>query len=87
FWPNPERFDPERFLRGGDERPRHAFLPFGGGRRICIGAGFAQLEAVLVLATIAQSYVLDLVAGADLRPKAGVTLHPRGAVPMVATSR
>ena len=81
FWPNPEGFDPRRFL--ADEpahRPRYAFLPFGGGRRICVGAGLAQLEATLVLATLARSATLDLLPGTSLRARADVTLHPRGPV-------
>jgi cytochrome P450 len=88
FWSNPEGFDPERFLpqRSADRR-KYAFVPFGGGRRICVGAGFAQLEAALALATIAQTRVLDLVPGTSLRPKAGVTMHPRGPVPMAVSSR
>ena len=45
FWPNPEGFDPQRFLPdSASTRPRYAYLPFGGGRRICVGAGLVQLE-------------------------------------------
>ncbi|WP_051579775.1 cytochrome P450 [Pseudonocardia acaciae] len=88
FWPNPEGFDPARFLPGhtGD-RPRCSYLPFGGGRRICVGASFAQLEAALILATVASRYRLDLAPGARVRARAGVTLHPRGAIPMTVTAR
>lgn len=86
-WPNPEGFDPARFLPGGHDRPKHAYLPFGGGRRICVGAGFAQLEATLVLATVAGRYRLDLMPGAQVRPRAGVTLHPDGPVPVTVTAR
>jgi cytochrome P450 len=82
FWPNPEGFDPRRFLSAGD-RPRYAFIPFGGGRRICVGAGLAQLEATLALAVLAQSARLDLAPTAPLRARADVTLHPSG--PVVAT--
>ena len=88
FWPNPEGFDPERFLPAqSSDRPKYAYLPFGGGRRICVGAGFAQLEAALALATITQTHLLDLVPGTSLRPKAGVTMHPRGPVPMAVQLR
>lgn len=84
FWPNPEGFDPRRFLPGNDAgRPRYAFLPFGGGRRICVGAGLAQLEATLALATLAQTVRLDLMPGAPVRARADITLHPRG--PVIAT--
>ena len=57
FWPDPERFDPERFAPGADtDRPRYAYLPFGGGPRQCIGNSFALTEATLVTAAIAQRF-------------------------------
>ncbi len=84
FWPEPNRFDPERFLPGtASTRPRYAYLPFGGGRRICVGAGLAQLEVTLVLAVLSQAARLDLVQTAPLRARADVTLHPIG--PVLAT--
>jgi cytochrome P450 len=84
FWPNPEVFDPQRFLPdSASTRPRYAYLPFGGGRRICVGAGLAQMEATLALAVLAQSARLDLVPTAPLRVRADVTLHPAG--PVLAT--
>lgn len=86
-WPNPEGFDPARFLPGHADRPKLAYLPFGAGRRICVGAGFAQLEASLILATVAGRYRLDLAPGAQVRPRAGVTLHPDGPVPMAVRAR
>jgi Cytochrome P450 len=82
-WPNPEGFEPERFL--GDaarERHRFAYLPFGGGRRQCVGGGFAMLEAVLLLSTISQRFRLDLVPGFRPEPTPTVTLRPAGAIPM-----
>lgn len=88
FWPNPEGFDPTRFLPDhASHRPKCAYLPFGGGRRICVGAGFAQLEAALILATVASRYRLDLAPGAQIRARAGVTLHPHDPVPMTVTAR
>ncbi|MDN5861004.1 MAG: cytochrome P450 [Pseudonocardia sp.] len=88
LWPNPEGFDPQRFLPGHTtNRPKYAYLPFGGGRRICVGGGFAQLEAALILATVAARYRLDLAPGARVTAKAGVTLHPDGAVPMTVSKR
>jgi cytochrome P450 len=84
-WPNPEGFLPERFL---DVRhPHYAYLPFGGGRRICVGAGFAMLEATLVLATLARTHRLDLLPGARVPPRAEVTLRPAGPVPMRVVRR
>jgi len=57
FWPDPERFDPENFAPGKEaERPRYAYLPFGGGPRQCIGNSFALTEAVLITAAIVQRF-------------------------------
>ena len=81
LWPNPEGFDPSRFLPDNAmDRPRYAYLPFGGGRRICVGAGLAQLEATLALATFSQTVLLDLLPTASVIVRADVTLHPRGPV-------
>jgi cytochrome P450 len=81
LWPDPERFDPGRFL-GRQDRPRHAYLPFGAGRRICVGAGFATMEATLVLAMLAQRHQLDLLDRTLPRGRAEVTYRPAGSVPM-----
>jgi cytochrome P450 len=64
FWPNPEAFDPDRFLPEREaERPRYAYFPFLGGPRQCIGNVFATVEAILILAMILGRYDLDLVPG------------------------
>jgi cytochrome P450 len=86
-WSNPEGFDPRRFLPGGPARHRYAYIPFGGGRRGCVGAGFAQLETVLVLATLARRYRLDLRTGGLPEPVAHVTLRPGKRLPMRLTRR
>jgi cytochrome P450 len=89
FWPNPEAFDPERFLPERSEgRPQFAWYPFGGGPRVCIGNRLAEMQATLVLASVLQRYDLHAVPGRpvepaatlSLRPKGGLwmTLHPRG---------
>lgn len=80
FWTDPAGFDPDRFL-GDSDRPRYAYIPFGGGRRACVGQSFAELEAVLVLASIAQRYRLELTARTLPVPAANVTLRP-GDLPM-----
>jgi cytochrome P450 len=83
WWPEPDRFDPERFIDGAErERPRGAYLPFGAGRRVCIGQSFALLEATLVAAAVAQRYQLDVVDGAVVEPEATVTLRPKGGLRM-----
>jgi cytochrome P450 len=88
FWPNPQGFDPRRFQPDSASiRPRYAFMPFGGGRRICVGAGLAQLEATLALAVLAQTATVDLLPTVALRARADVTLHPRGPVLATVTPR
>jgi cytochrome P450 len=82
FWPDPAGFDPDRFLRGPRDRPRYAYIPFGGGRRACVGQSFAELETVLVLASIAQRYRLELTPRGIPAPIANVTLRPGQGLPM-----
>src|SRR5207247_3026037 len=73
FWPDPERFTPEREAAC----PHYAHFPFAGGPRLCIGSNFAMMEAQLVLATIAQRYQLRLVPGHPVEPQMLVTLRPK----------
>src|SRR5262249_39032337 len=88
LWSEPERFDPERFApERAQGRHRFAYLPFGGGQRICIGRGFAMMEAVLILATVAQEWRLELAPGADIEPVGLITLRPRHGMPMVLRRR
>jgi cytochrome P450 len=88
FWPNPEQFDPERFApEQVAARPRFAYFPFSGGPRQCIGNSFAQMEATLVLATIAQRYELHLPEGHTIALSPLVTLRPLGGLPVRAEQR
>jgi cytochrome P450 len=78
LWPEPERFDPERFTPAAvAARHRFAYLPFGGGPRICIGNGFAMAEAQVILATIAQRYRVRLAPGHTVEPIGLITLRPK----------
>lgn len=86
-WPNPSGFDPARFLPGTPERHRYAWIPFGGGKRGCIGAGFARQETVLVLARLCRHYRLDLTSPALPSPRGLVTLRPARPVRMRLTRR
>jgi cytochrome P450 len=88
LWHNPEQFDPERFSpEQSATRLRFSYLPFGGGRRICIGAAFATTEATLLLATIAQRYRLRLVSGHPVEPQGLITLRARHGMKMMLTPR
>ena len=77
----PRQFRPERWLDGGPAGlSKYAYFPFGGGPRVCIGSGFALLEAGLVLATVAGRFRLTAPAGYEVKPWPAITLQPRGGV-------
>jgi len=78
LWPNPDRFDPDRFTRANIERrPRFAFIPFAAGHRNCVGASIALVELKLAVAMIAQRYELSLARGQRVEAAAGTTMAPR----------
>lgn len=88
YYPDPERFEPERFTPEREAAlPKFAYIPFGGGPRICIGNSFALMEARLLLATIAQRYRLELARGLPVELNARVTLSPRGGMRMRLAAR
>ena len=88
LWENPAAFDPERFsAERSAGRARFSYLPFGGGKRICIGAAFSLAEAVILLATLAQRYKLRLVPGHRVEPQGLITLRARYGMKMLLTSR
>ncbi|MCA9972478.1 MAG: cytochrome P450 [Anaerolineales bacterium] len=87
-WPNPLGFDPWRFTPEATQaRPRFAYIPFGGGPRLCIGDRFALLEAPLILATVTQRLHLDLLPGHPIVMDPLVTLRPRHGMWMTAVWR
>jgi cytochrome P450 len=88
LWSEPDSFDPARFLPGAREKiDRFAYLPFGVGPRICIGAAFALQEAAIVLANIVHRFRLELKPGHAVRPVQHLTLRPEGGLPMIARHR
>jgi cytochrome P450 len=89
FFDEPQAFRPERWADGLATRlPRFAYVPFGGGQRVCIGSSFAQMEAALVLATIAQRFRWSLAQPEQpVLPQPVVTLRPREPVPMILSAR
>jgi cytochrome P450 len=83
LFPDPERFDPARFAPEAEKRlPRHAYIPFGGGPRVCIGNHFALMEGQIMLATLAQRVRLTHVPGQRVATEPLITLRPRGCVEM-----
>jgi len=88
LWDRPEAFDPRRFLpERKAEIPRFAYLPFGAGPRICIGAAFALQEATLALSAITREFDLTVAPGHIVWPQQRVTLAPRGGLPVVVRRR
>ncbi|MDW3224611.1 MAG: cytochrome P450 [Paracoccaceae bacterium] len=83
LWNNPDQFDPDRFA---DRKAidRYAYLPFGDGPRICIGASFALQEAVIILATLLGRFRFTPVKGRDPNPVMILTLRPEGGVWLMA---
>ena len=88
LWDNPHAFDPDRFAADRVKaRSRYAFLPFGGGQRVCIGGGFAMIEAAVILATLVRAFRFQPLAGHRPRPVARVTLRPGGGMPLSIAER
>jgi cytochrome P450 len=88
FYEQPERFMPERWVDGLEQRlPPGAYFPFGDGPRRCIGQGFAQLETALVIAAIAQKFRFRLKQGFLVVPEPLVTLRPKYGIEMTIETR
>jgi cytochrome P450 len=83
YWPEPDGFWPERFAPGArTDRPKLAYLPFGGGPRVCIGNSFAMMEHAIVLATAVHRWRLESIPGRAVKTEPRITLRPRGGLPM-----
>jgi len=87
-WTNPEGYDPRRFMpENVKNRPRHAYLPFGAGRRMCVGSTFAIVEATLLAAMISRRMTFDIPRGVTVEPEAAITLRPKNGLPMTVHRR
>ncbi|MCU1241568.1 MAG: cytochrome [Candidatus Acidoferrum typicum] len=88
WFPEPDRFLPERWNEEAAAKvPRFAYFPFGGGPRVCIGAGFAMMEATLLLATIAQRFRMHLAPNQRISPMPSITLRPRNGIRVTLEQR
>ncbi len=88
YFADPEGFDPDRWRPESRARlPSFAFFPFGGGSRVCIGEGFARMEAVLALATIAQNWSFHLAPGHKVELAPRITLRPKYGMMMKVSKR
>ncbi|MEP7072340.1 MAG: cytochrome P450 [Verrucomicrobiota bacterium] len=88
YYPDPSRFDPERWTAPAREaRPPFAYFPFSGGTRRCLGEQFARMSGVLLLATLAGQWKLRLVPGARIEADPLFTLRPKFGMPMTRQRR
>ncbi len=88
YFPDPLRFDPERWTPEAKEtRPPFAYFPFGGGARRCIGEGFAWMEGALLIASIAQRWRMRLVPGQTITGHPRITLRPKHGIRMQMEKR
>lgn len=88
LWPNPDRFDPDRFSATREKDiPSGAYIPFGQGPRICIGAAFALMEATLILARIVSRYDIEIMRANDVYPAARLTTRTANGITARLTRR
>jgi cytochrome P450 len=88
FWPEPETFDPTRFLpENARTHHRASYLPFGAGKRVCAGKSFAVIEGTIVTAMLSQRFTFEAIPGFPVVPEATLTLRPRHGLKMIAKRR
>ena len=87
YWDNPDHFDPARFLPGAVPPPRYAYMPFGAGPRICVGAQFALTEAVIVMARLMRTFRLGFFGRGTVLPRGFVTTQPDRPVRFLLSNR
>jgi len=88
WWDAPEVFNPERFTDENEAKiPKYAYIPFGGGPRVCIGNHFALMEAHLLLAQLTSHYRLELLPDADVKQERYITTRALTGLPMKLVKR
>ncbi len=87
FWQHPDEFDAARFLPGVPPPPRYAYMPFGAGPRVCVGAQFALTESVLVLARLLREFRFDFLGRGTVIPRGFVTTQPDRPVCFIVSQR
>ena len=88
FYDEPLAFTPERWTDEFEARlPKYAYFPFGGGPRACIGASFAMMEIILVLATIGRRFRLELLPDHPVTILPAMSLRPKDGVKVVVMTR
>ena len=81
FWESPDKFNPDNFSRDKiNQRPKFAYFPFGGGKRICIGQNFALMEATIIIALISQRFRLELLPNQNIEIDPTFTLRPKNGI-------
>jgi cytochrome P450 len=88
FWDQPETFNPHRFDADAEKQQHpYAYIPFGGGPRMCLGNNFAMMEAVFILAMATQRFKLNLTPNANIKPLISLTTRPKYGVPVILERR
>lgn len=88
LWPSPDVFDPERFMgERAESIPKYAYLPFGAGPRVCIGASFAMQEMVIILAVFLSRLGFEFAGKEDPVPVMRITIQPESSVEMTVSAR
>ena len=81
YWTNPEKFNPSRFEKEEiKKRPAFAYLPFGGGPRLCIGSNFAMMEMKLILIRMLQRFDFELAENKTVSIEPMITLRPENGI-------
>lgn len=87
LWHDPQVFNPDRFMPDAPSPRRFAYLPFGAGPRVCVGAQFALTEATLVLALLLQNFIIQMDPAESVLPVAIVTTQPDHPPQFILTPR